>query len=205
MRIAVNATAVGSRHNGTSTTADNLIEALRLIGDHDVFVYSSAKRYGDHDGIVLRETPACLAFCGRSLANIRRFVWLQTVFSSRLEADGIDLLITPSVEGLLRPTIPQVVTVHDLIPLYYREEAPRLHYYYRHILPRILAATDLILADSEFTRRDIASTFDVPSDRIYVSYPGVRRELFEPLSARPRVSWILRISFLSVHFRRGRT
>src|SRR5271165_1411700 len=163
MRIAVNATAVGDRYNGIATTADNLIESLRMM-NHEVFVYSAAKRYADHPGIVFRETPASLGFGGGSMANIKRFGWLQTVFPSWIKADGVQLLITPSIEGLLRPKVPQVVTVHDLIPLRYREENPRLYYQYRYILPRVLASTELVLADSEFTRQDITNTFDVSPD-----------------------------------------
>ena len=44
MRIAVNATFVSERHNGTTTFVDGMLQSLGSMG-HEVIVYSSSERY----------------------------------------------------------------------------------------------------------------------------------------------------------------
>ena len=178
MRIAVNATAVGGRYNGVTTATEALLECL-CMGDHEVFVYSSAPRFGTMRNVTLRDTPAQLAFDGGGLTSLKRFWWLQNSFPSMLQKDAVQLLISPSVEGLIRPALPQVITVHDLIPLRYREENPRLYYYYRYILPKILARSRVVLAVSEFTRQDIVNQYDIEPERVCVAPAGIRQEFFE--------------------------
>jgi glycosyltransferase involved in cell wall biosynthesis len=179
MRIGVNATACGNRYNGIATFNEFLIDGLCATA-HDVFVYSSAKDIEEIGAITFRQTPESLSFSGSRWANLKRFLWLQTSLPSLLRRDGVQLLITPSVEGLLWPQIPQIITVHDLMPLRYIEENPRQYYYYRYVLPRVLASTDLILTVSEFSRQELIKTYNIPPDHIAVTSTGIRPELFEP-------------------------
>ncbi len=181
MRIGVNATACGNRYNGIATFNEFLIDGL-CATDHDVLVYSSAKDIGKIRAITFRQTPESLSFDGSRLTNLRRFAWLQTSLPSLLKRDGVQLLITPSVEGLLWPKIPQIITVHDLMPLYYVEENPRQYYYYRYILPKVLASTDLVLTVSEFSRQELIKAYGISSDRVAVTSTGIRPELFEPFN-----------------------
>ena len=80
VRIAVNATAVGDRYNGIATTADNLIGSLQMM-NHDVLVYSSAKRFRDHGGIVFKETPASLGFGGGFDCKLKTILLAADCFS----------------------------------------------------------------------------------------------------------------------------
>lgn len=187
MRIGVNATACGNRYNGIATFNEFLIDGL-CATDHDVVVYSAAKGIEEVGGITFRQTPESLGFNGSRSANLRRFVWLQTSFPSLLKRDGVQLLITPSVEGLLWPKIPQIITVHDLMPLRYVEENPRQYYYYRYILPKVLASTDLVLTVSEFSRQELIKAYNIPPDRVAITSTGIRPELFEPFKNVPEQS-----------------
>ena len=184
MRIAVNATSFGNRYTGIALFTEFLFDGLCATG-HEVLVYCSTESIKELGPITLRPTPASLAFGGSRLANVRRFAWLQSSFPSLLKRDGVQLLISPSVEGLLRPKLPQIVTVHDLMPLRYVEENPRQRYYYRYVLPRVLASTDLVLSVSEFSRQEIIKTYNVPPDRVAVTSTGMRPELFESGSNIP--------------------
>lgn len=179
MRIGVNATSFGNRYTGIGLFTEFLIDGL-CATDHDIFVYCSAEGIEEMGTMTFRRTPASLSFGGGRLANLRRFAWLQSSFPPVLKRDGVQLLISPSVEGLLRPKLPQIVTVHDLMPLRYIEENPRQYYYYRYVLSRVLAATNLVLTVSEFTRQEIIKTFDLAPDRVSVTSTGIRPELFEP-------------------------
>lgn len=65
------------------------------------------------------------------------------------------LFYSPVPEGMLRPWCPQIITVHDLLPLKFPEVYPRVKYYFRWILPRLLRASQMIVVSSENTRRDL--------------------------------------------------
>jgi glycosyltransferase involved in cell wall biosynthesis len=71
----------------------------------------------------------------------------------------------------------KVVTVHDLSFLRYPGGAePSLRQYLSTAVPRSVSRADLVLADSESTRRDVVDLLGVPAERVEVVYPGVDRQ-----------------------------
>jgi glycosyltransferase involved in cell wall biosynthesis len=114
--------------------------------------------------------------------NLMRALWYQSALPARLRRMGAGAFYAPLPEGMLRPPCPQVVTVHDLIPLRYPASAPRQAHYYRHVLPRILRACRAVVAVSRATADDLREWYglEVP---IHVVHQGYRSDLFRP--ARP--------------------
>ena len=177
MRLAINATAVSNLHNGSTTFLDGIVQYLGSHG-HELFVYSSAERYASFENVTLRKTPANLVFNGSPANNFRRFAWTQASLPSKLKRDKVDLFFSP-VEGLLRSPVPQVVAIHDLIPLYYPAECPRLHHYYKRVLPYILKNSARTVAPSQHTKSDLIDRYNLPPEKVSVVYYGLRQELFE--------------------------
>lgn len=71
-----------------------------------------------------------------------------------------------------------VITVHDIIPLKFPQYAPRskktrLFPIYRGLMKRLVTVSDLIIADSEHSRRDIIEVLGVPADKVRRVYLGV--------------------------------
>jgi glycosyltransferase involved in cell wall biosynthesis len=177
MRLAINATFASERHNGITTFVDGIVQCLGRQG-HELFVYSSAERYAKLEGVTLRRTPPGLVFNGSAVNNFRRFAWTQAALPSRLRRDRVDLFFSP-VEGLLRSPVPQVVAVHDLIPLFYPAECPRLHHYYKRILPYILKGCASTVTPSQHTKNDLVYHYKLEADKVSVVYYGLRQELFD--------------------------
>lgn len=181
MRIAINATFRGERQNGIARFTDRLVECLQLTG-HQLVIYSPTNIFRQSRGIEARNTPRSLATDAGPLASFRRFAWMQTIFPGKLRSDNVDLLICPSVEGLLKPRIPQVLTVHDLIPLFYKEENPILHHYYRFVLPRLICRSELVIAVSEYTKRDLVTHYALAPEKIRVATSGIDVVVASPKS-----------------------
>lgn len=88
--------------------------------------------------------------------------------------------------------IKRVVTIHDLIPLLFRDHAPRAkknRFYpvYKWLMHQTAAKADLIIAVSESTRNDIMAHLAIPakrSDKVRVIYEGVRPE-YTPAKRAP--------------------
>lgn len=117
---------------------------------------------------------------GSSLGNLSRLAWHQWALRRALRADAVDVFYSPLPEGMLFPVLPQVLTVHDLIPCHYPEASPRFRHYYSSVLPRILRASRAVIAMSESTRSDIERMWRLGDVPVHVVHQGYRAELFRP-------------------------
>jgi glycosyltransferase involved in cell wall biosynthesis len=88
-----------------------------------------------------------------------------------------DVLHCPTYRGPLRPTLPLVVTVHDLAVFRHPDAFNRwTRTYSPRVVPRVLAAARRIIAVSEFTRRELTELLHVPDEKIRVVPNGVDDE-----------------------------
>lgn len=176
-RLAINASVVGNNPTGLGVYSIKLICALDEIRD-DFFVYSSSpEAFGSLRARIGRVPRAARPDYG-ARGHVIRLLWLQGVLRlwlSRTRAQG---LLNTVPEGALSPPVPQVTVVHDLLPLRFPPEYPRQQYYFRILVPRILRASRMVIADSEHTRRDILGDYDIPAAKVRVIYPGYDASVF---------------------------
>jgi glycosyltransferase involved in cell wall biosynthesis len=136
-------------------------------------------RYVEH---LLAELPGLvrLRFDGRGrAATVARDLWWYPLGLPRA-ARSLDVLHCPTFRAPLRSPIPLVITVHDLAVLRHPgtfNQWSRL--YSRLAVPRVARAARLIVAVSEFTKREVVELLGVPEERIRVIHNGVD-EVFTP-------------------------
>ncbi len=121
--------------------------------------------------------------------NLTRLLWHQIALPRLLtrpsrSAPGfgsrLPLFYSPVPEGMLHPVCPQIVTVHDLLPLKFPDVYPRVKYYFRWILPRLLRVSQTIVVSSENTRRDLQHYWpDIQTPSVVLPIP-YRTDLFYP-------------------------
>jgi glycosyltransferase involved in cell wall biosynthesis len=105
---------------------------------------------------------------------VRDGVWYPFLLGRGRSAD---VLHCPTYRGPLRPTIPLVVTVHDLAVLRHPETFNTwTRTYSPRAVPRVLQAARRIIAVSDFTRRELVQLLDVPEEKIRVVPNGVAEE-----------------------------
>ena len=110
--------------------------------------------------------------------HLVRLLWLQSALRLRVRRAGLRTLLNTVPEGIVGLPIPQATVVHDLLPLRFPREYPRHQYYLRYFVPRILHVSRLVIADSEFTRRDVVQHYGVPLAKTRVIYPGYDPSVF---------------------------
>jgi len=98
---------------------------------------------------------------------------------------GVDLIHAPAYTGPLRAAVPIVLTIHDVS----YERHPEWYPYRRDALRRAFyrrsaRAAARLLTDSEFSRREIASAYGIPAERITVAPLGVSAD-FAPADSPP--------------------
>ena len=99
-------------------------------------------------------------------------VWFEQVAfpraCRRLEADVAHV---PYWAPPIRPSIPTVVTIHDLIPLLLREyRGGPLVRLYSALVSTAAQNSALVLTDSEASRQDIVTHLGLPAERVHVVY-----------------------------------
>ena len=120
--------------------------------------------------------------------NLTRLLWHQLGLPRRLNHKHLSpghrdlhpspLFYSPVPEGMLRPVCPQIVTVHDLLPLEFPAVYPRVKYYFRWILPRLLRASQTVVVSSDNTRRDLQRYWpDMQTPSVVLPIP-YRTDLF---------------------------
>lgn len=110
--------------------------------------------------------------------NLLRLAWYQAVLPRTLKRMRSHVLYSPVPEGMISPPCRQVITIHDVLPLRFPEVYPRLKYYFRYVLPKIIDASDAIIVDSQATAEDVRRFYRTEDKPIHVVYPGYDSGLF---------------------------
>ena len=118
-------------------------------------------------------------------------IWHRARLPIPIEAamGRVDLFHEP--DFVLPPTLPgtpTVLTVHDLTFIRDPESAfPRLRRYLNRVVPRSVARTTHVLADSAATKNDLVELFHTSPDKITVLYGGVDAR-FAPVTDPKRLA-----------------
>src|SRR5918912_4204733 len=117
-----------------------------------------------------------LSFGGRSTAStLLRDAWWYPL-GLPLSARKLDVLHCPTFRAPLRSPVPLVTTVLDLAVLRHPETFNQwTRRYSRLFVPRVARAARLIIAISQFTKRELVELLDVPEEKIRVIPNGVAR------------------------------
>jgi len=103
--------------------------------------------------------------------NLGKLWFEQVAFPRACRRLGVDLAHVPYFASPLSPSVPTVVTIHDLIPmvlpLYRGGPLVRL---YTSLVAAAAPHARLILADSQASRRDILDRLPVHASRVHVVY-----------------------------------
>jgi glycosyltransferase involved in cell wall biosynthesis len=184
-KIAINGTYIQEQASGLGVMNQNLIAEL-MQGQHQ-FNFEFDFRLYSHANLFQAQYPEqCIAVApnlspDRGLAgHLKRLLWYQTSLNQQLKHQQLDLFFSPVYEGIFFPAVPQVVTVHDLIPLKYPELSPKWKYYYQYALPFLLKQSQGIICVSEATKEDIVKNYGLEPDSLDVVYNGYDQNLFYP-------------------------
>jgi glycosyltransferase involved in cell wall biosynthesis len=178
-KIVINGTYLQEQASGLGVVNQNLIsELIKFEQEFDFALYSHADyfqtNYPDQSIPVTKSLSPDCGFPG----HLKRFWWYQTSLNWQLTQQKASLFFSPVAEGMLFPSVPQIVTVHDLIPLKYPELNPKWQYYYRYVLPIILKKSHKIISVSEHTKKDLIANYQLNPEKIKVVYLGCDREAY---------------------------
>lgn len=142
---------------------------------------------------------------GRASAALRDSLWYPVLLSRAAARAGVDVLHCPTFRGpLAPPPMPLVVTVHDLAVLRHPETFNLwTRRYSRLCVPRVVQAARLVVAVSEFTRRELVELLGLPEEKIRVVPNGVA-EVFTPDGPAESGDYVLTVGTLEPRKNLGR-
>jgi glycosyltransferase involved in cell wall biosynthesis len=172
MRIAINASSVHPVLSGLGVYTVNLLRELAELHD-DLLVYTSWPEVLGLNSTKVKRIQRRNWPSRGLVSHFQRVLWIQTSLRFQLLADKASLLLSPLPEGALLPPVPQVVVVHDLIPMHFPEALPRQYLYFRYFVPTLLRRSRAILTVSENTKKDITAFYGIEPGRVYVVPNGL--------------------------------
>ncbi len=181
MRIGIDYTAAVRQGAGIGRYTRELVRALaKLDRDNDYVLLAAAggRQLADRDWPPNFETRS-LPLSDRALA----ILWhrLRLPLWAELFTGAVDIFHSP--DFVLPPVrhARTMLTVHDLSFMRYPQCADaNLRAYLNQVVPRSVRRADLVLADSQSTKDDLAELLGVEPKKIEVVYPGVE-ERFRPI------------------------
>jgi len=191
MRVAFNAFFLGQESTGSGQYTRQLLRALAQLDQRNEYLlfrpekpgFSQKQGFWNHK---LLRTPFAHRF-----ENLDKLWFEQVSFPRACRRASVDLCHVPYFASPLYPTVPTVVTVHDLIPLLlpaYRGSIwVRL---YTHLVAAAARQADLIITDSSHSKGDIVRHLRVLPERVHVIHlaadPACRPVLDEEALAAVR-------------------
>lgn len=177
MRVAINAWFWHNPSVGSGQYLRYLLPALLEADDSLEISLISPTPFGETPDILVQYpehrlnyqvTPTPFANQDGNLAK----VWFEQITFPRAgKRLGADVAHVPYFGSPLAPATPTVVTIHDLIPMILPEYRGNLLVrLYTSLVAAAAPNADIILADSEASKRDILRKLGVPAEQVRVVY-----------------------------------
>ncbi len=192
MRIGINAFYLGAVTTGSGQYINHLIRRLTRLEDENEYVLVHASRFtlqasGDSQRVscTLQPVPTPFDSISEDLAKL----WFEQVAFPRLcRRQGLEIAHVPYFASPLFPSIPTVVTVHDLIPMllpaYRGSVLVRL---YTRLVAAAARKADMVLTDSQASQQDIVRLLGIPAERVCVIYLAVD-DIYRPVLDEHRLT-----------------
>ncbi len=166
MRIAINAWFLDQPGTGSGQYLHGLLTALPAVAPAHQFLLVTPPGAGEFHapGLDAERWPLRSP---RWRSNLGKVLFEQVAFPRICRRWGADLAHTPYWGSPLRPGLPTVVTVHDLIPLLlpaYRGNA--LVRLYTRLVSASARRAQVVLTDSQASRQDIIAHLGLPAARV---------------------------------------
>jgi glycosyltransferase involved in cell wall biosynthesis len=176
MRVGINALFLDRPETGSGQYTQNLLEALAKVDPTNEYLLFSP-------GPALKIRNPHSAF--RNLGKL----WFEQV-SFPLACRRLDVAHVPYFASPLFPTVPTVVTIHDLVPLilpaYRGSFLVRL---YTRLVAAAARSAAAIVTVSQASQRDIVRYLHIPPERIHVTYEAAGKA-FQPVEDEAQLTAI---------------
>jgi len=163
MRIGFDASTIQLTKGGTTVYFNNLLTALRNVAPENDYILFSTGNPTSRNKLLLRQ-----------IDTLYRLYWQQYKLPKLAKENNLDVLHSPAPFAPLRAEVPRVVTFHDI---YILKDPSSFHIWQsqisNYIYPKIINSGCKIIADTNFTKKEMTSRFNIEDDQISVIHLGI--------------------------------
>lgn len=182
MLIGIDAHTVGDKLTGNETYIYYLIKSLSNLDSnnsyHIYYTKAKAKNFVAKDN-----------FKFQKIKIHNRFVRLSMSFPFELYKHPVDILLVQYIAPLICPCR-LIVTIHDIgykrYPAFFTKAFRRRQSF---LVPLNIKKARKIITISEFSKRELIELYNVPEDKVSVTYLGVGEE-FKPIKDAEKIAEI---------------
>lgn len=173
---------------GVGVYSLNLINCFSKLSSSSanskITVFTPTSSFLDSDLKIIKLPKLLLSSKYGKAAAFCRFFWNTFIYP--IQANKFDYLISPTTHGsfLLNN---QIITIHDLLSLRFNNISPHQRFYYKFLLPHLVAKAKIIIAISETTKKDIVHFLKCPEEKIHVIHNGYDETVYHPIEGNCRV------------------
>ena len=179
MKLGINSVNSNQfKMSGFSRFSIGITRALLSISPDSVVYFDSLKIDRKQWSYSNVKTVNSISSFNSLTENFSRLFWSQFILPKLAFNDGVKTLYSTTPEGSTKPTFDQYITIHDLIPIKYPKSNPRLKYYYKYYLPKLIAASKGIFVTSQSTKNDLIYNFNLNEAKVVVIYQGYDKNTF---------------------------
>jgi glycosyltransferase involved in cell wall biosynthesis len=116
------------------------------------------------------------------------YLWFEFSVYNALRKYNADLFFSPDGYLSLRSEVPSVAVIHDINFFHRPKDLPFLTgIYYNHFFPRFARKAVKVCTVSEYSKNDIAGSYNIPFSKIEVHYNGAN-SIFGPVDENQKDS-----------------
>ena len=169
MKIGVSCESVSTKHLvGIGNTTLNLIQRSRVLFPSDELIpIAKTDNFNRFDNTVFVNPPLPKSFYQSYLSLKARDLGFDVLHNSCGWLNGV------------KPSVPSVVTLYDLIPYTHPQYLTKpMQVYWKALARRNLMLADCIVSISKASK-DVAVSIGIPERKIIVAYPGVDERFYK--------------------------
>ncbi|AKU26572.1 hypothetical protein IB49_09100 [Geobacillus sp. LC300] len=173
MKIAIDGRKLIGNRTGIGNYLFGILEELFLVDQKNkyfIFVDQKPEMKFSNQNVEYIE----IATLKNTIKNekLYSFLWLNLFIVPRLLREKIDIFWGPNfVKPLVFPNKKTIVTIHDLAFIRNKEDHSTIHALYLKYYLKLFVNKNLnVLTVSDYSKNDIISEFNIPEDRINVTY-----------------------------------
>jgi len=184
-KIGLNGLLIHDYPTGLSRYSYELIRRIMNQNKTSTVAYSTSQELNNEFPSATTRSVPPFRYPANFRSNSVRLSWEQIGLRYACYRDKLDLLYSPIAEGVLFPSLPQIITIHDLLPFHYPSLLPRWVPYYEYFLPSLIKSSSAVVCVSEFTRQEVLERYPkVKEENLKVIHGGVDLTRFNPRLTR---------------------
>lgn len=192
MKIGINARHLQNIHSGIVIYLLNLILNLKKIDDENEYTLFFGSKKNIPQNILNFEFNYDIPKIPAD-SQLLKILWAHLYLPHAISKHKIDIFHETTFVAPLFKKCPVVLTIYDLAYLYLPFcFACRQRLYFKSLISQSIRQSDLIIAISENTKKDIINNFSVSPNKIRVIYGGVD-EIFRPMVDKKEIEKIKKI------------